>query len=652
MNSDDTTPAGHTPFVPASTVLPDLNIKTLVVGSIFGMVFGSANAYLGLRVGLTVSTSIPLAVISVVVFGALARMKIFRSSTILENNIAQSTGSAASSVASGVIFTLPALFMWGFDPPLVQMMVLAMSGAVLGTLLMIPLRRFLIVKEHGNLPYPEGTASARVLVAADQGGAQARPVFIGMAAGFIYKLLAGFLKLWPDRFHFPVPALPKAEIGSEASPALLGVGYILGYRISAIMVAGGLLSAIVLTPLIAYFGEPLATAIGSHTSIPISQMDAHQIWKYYVKYIGAGAVAGAGIITVARGLPMMYESLSAGLKGLSREGRRAAAAVSTGRRTDRDLPAPVILTGLVLVALAVIVLPYIAGPGSSFGMRLCAAAAVVVFGFLFVTVSSRIVGLIGVSSNPTSGMTIVTLLGTSTAFYLAGWTDMTGRVAALTIGTVVCVAASIAGDISQDLKTGYIIGATPWKQQVGEVVGACLSATVICYVVRLLGEQFTFGSIDLPAPQAALMKTIIDGVLSGDLPWTLVLIGVSLAVVASVMRLPPLPFAVGIYLPLAAMVPVFLGGVLRYAVEERYQGDEEEKTARKEKGVLFGSGLIAGEGLMGIGAAAIAFAMGRTFEGIGPKWSAVTGGIVSFVTLCVIGWLIVRSAVGKNRILK
>jgi len=326
--------------------------------------------------------------------------------------------------------------------------------------------------------------------------------------------------------------------------------------------------------------------------------------------------------------------------------------VSTGRRTDRDLPAPVILAGLVLVALAVIVLPYIAGPGSSFGMRLCAAAAVVVFGFLFVTVSSRIVGLIGVSSNPTSGMTIVTLLGTSTAFYLAGWTDMTGRVAALTIGTVVCVAASIAGDISQDLKTGYIIGATPWKQQVGEVVGACLSATVICYVVRLLGEQFTFGSIDLPAPQAALMKTIIDGVLSGDLPWTLVLIGVSLAVVASVMRLPPLPFAVGIYLPLAAMVPVFLGGVLRYAVEERYQGDEEEKTARKEKGVLFGSGLIAGEGLMGIGAAAIAFAMGRTFEGIGPKWSAVTGGIVSFVTLCVIGWLIVRSAVGKNRILK
>lgn len=655
------------PFIPADQVLKDFNVKTVVVGVLFGSLFGSANAYLGLKVGLTVSTAVPLAVISVVVFQLLR--PVFGRSTILEYNISQTTGSSSSSVAAGVIFTLPALFMWsaegiGSIPSLLKMAVLGATGAVLGILLMIPLRRFLIVKEHATLPYPEGTASAQVLIAAEKGGTRARPVFMGMLFGGLFKFMSGIAHMWPEKFYFDVPKLPRAVFSGEAGPALAGVGYILGYRISAIMVAGGLISALVLTPLIAHFGSSVEAAIlvdGVTTTLTIGQMTAKQVWYNFVRPIGAGAVACAGIITVIRSLPTMVNALTGTLRGLTRKGREAAAAVASGARTDRDLPPWGLGLGLAAVVLVIVGLPFVAGYESGFGMRIVASIAIIFFAYLFVAVASRIVGMIGVSSNPTSGMTIVTLLFTAGIFYALGWTSPTDKITVLTVGTVVCVAASISGDISQDLKTGFLLGATPWKQQIAEIIGAVCSATVICYVVKILGTDpatggSIFGTEAVPAPQATLMKTMIDGVLSGNLPWALILTGAAIAGAAAIMGLPALPFAVGLYLPLATMFPVFVGGVIRYFVQERYQGDTEVKEARREKGVLFGSGLIAGEGVMGVLIAVYAFVTikagwTRWMGPFGEWWekAPLAGNIVAFCILCTIGGLLTFAALKQDR---
>jgi putative OPT family oligopeptide transporter len=655
-------PSSFKPFVPAQSVLKDFNLKTVVVGVLFGSLFGSANAYLGLKVGLTVSTAVPLAVISVVVFRVL--QPLFGRSTILEYNISQTAGSSSSSVAAGVIFTLPALFMWsaegiGSIPSLLKMTVLGATGAVLGILLMIPLRRFLIVREHATLPYPEGTASAQVLIAAEKGGTRARPVFMGMLWGGIIKAASGLAHMWPERFAFDVPRLQKAVFSAEAGPALAGVGYILGYRISAIMVAGGLISALVLTPLIAHFGTGLSATIlvdGVSTTLTIGEMTARQVWYNFVRPIGAGAVACAGIITVIRSLPTMVNALVGTLSGLTRKGRAAAAALSGDARTDRDLPPWGLGLGLGVVVLAIVSMPFVAGYGSGLGMRLVASLAIILFAYLFVAVASRIVGMIGVSSNPTSGMTIVTLLFTAGVFYALGWTSDTHKLTALTVGTVVCVAASISGDISQDLKTGFLLGATPWKQQISEIIGAVCSAVVICYVVKILGTDpetggSIFGTAAVPAPQATLMKTMIDGVLSGNLPWELILTGAAIAGAAAIMGLPALPFAVGLYLPLATMAPVFVGGVIRYFVEERLTGDDEAKQKRKEQGVLFGSGLIAGEGVMGVLIAVYAFLViklgwSRWSGPFGEWWhdAPLAGNLVALAVLAVIGTLIALAA--------
>ncbi len=650
------------PFVAADQVLKDFNVKTVIIGVLFGCLFGSANAYLGLKVGLTVSTAVPLAVISVVVFRLLTPL--FGRATILEFNISQTAGSASSSVAAGVIFTLPALFMWSTEgvgeiPSLVKMVVLAMTGAVLGILLMIPLRRFLIVKEHHTLPYPEGTASAQVLIAAEKGGTRARPVFVGMFWGAAFKAMSELAYLWPGKFAFVLPKLKKAVFAVEVAPALVGVGYILGYRISAIMVAGGFISALVLTPLIAHFGAAFSSSIvvdGNTVDMTIGAMSARQVWYNFVRPIGAGAVACAGIITVIRSLPMMAEALTGTLKGMTKAGRTAARAIAANDRTDRDLPGWALGLGIGLVILVIVALPFVAGEGSSIGMRFVVALAVVFFAYLFVAVASRIVGMIGVSSNPTSGMTIVTLLFTAGVFYALGWTSDIHKMAALTVGTVVCVAASISGDISQDLKTGYLLGATPWKQQISEIMGAIVSATVICYVVKLLGTDpatgaSIFGTEAIPAPQGTLMKTMIDGVLSGNLPWELILTGAAIAGAAAIMGLPALPFAVGLYLPLATMAPVFVGGVIRYFVEERITGDDELKKTRKEKGILFGSGLIAGEGVMGVLIAIYAFLVIKLdfteWHGFFGQWwkEHKTGGnLVAVLVLIVIIVLVLRAA--------
>lgn len=631
------------PYVSTDKNFRDFTFKAVFAGIIFGIVFGSANAYLGLRVGLTISTAIPLAIVAVAVFKLLGPLT--GGSNVLEQNIAATTGSASSSLASGIIFTIPALFMWGFDPSLWQIGTLALLGGVLGVLFMIPLRRFLIVKEHNNLPYPEGTAAAQVLIASDTGGSRAVNVFIGLGVGAIYKFFTAFLKLWPESLHIRLPILKKAELGGEAGPALLGVGYILGYRISAIMVAGGLLSWIGIIPILAYFGEHLSSPLLPATEKLIIDMTPHELWTNYIKFIGAGAVAFAGIITVFKSVPTMYQSLKIGVQELR---RKTGANVAKPIRTDHDLPMGVVFVGVMVVMLGVIITPFVLGIGSNLIVRIVGALCIAVFAFMFVTVSSRIVGLVGVSSNPTSGMTIVTLLGTSLVFAALGWTDAFGKAAALTVGTVVCIASSIAGDISQDLKAGYLLGATPRKQQTAELIGAATSAFGIAASVWLLGRVYEFGTPELAAPQAALMKTVIEGVLQGDLQWGLVLAGAALALTAELLGVPSLPFAVGIYLPLATMTPVFVGGVIRHFVEKTVRTDEE-KADRKERGILFGSGLIAGEGIIGVLVAGYAFVLGKPGGlNIGlPDW---LGQIISLSVFVLLSAFLIHRAVKKTSV--
>ena len=627
------------PYVPEDTPFQDWTIKGVIVGAIFGVIFGSANAYLGLHVGLTISTAIPLAVIAVAVFKVLT--PILGKSSILDSNIAQTTGSASSSLASGLIFTIPALFLWGFNPSIFKMGTLALLGGILGVLFMIPLRRALIVREHGVLPYPEGTAAAQVLISAEEGGAKAKNIFIGLGIGAVYTTCVRFLHLWPEKIHLNLPILKKAKLGGEPMPALLGVGYILGPRIAAIMVAGGLLSWLGVIPLIAYFGENLNLPLFPEKILPIADMNPEQIWDKYIRVIGAGAVAVAGIITVIKSIPTMYNALKMGIKDVRiRKGNTQI----QRKRTQTDLPITVLGIGVLAVITVLILSPQTLGMDTSILVRMIAAVCIAIFAFCFVTVSSRIVGMVGVTSNPTSGMTIVTLLGTSLIFYALGWTDAIGQATALTIGTVVAVSASIAGDISQDLKAGYIIGATPRRQQASELIGVVTSAFAIAAVVWLLGEAFTFGSEALAAPQATLMKTVIEGVLGGDLPWGLVLIGGSFAIVAELLGVPSLPFAVGIYLPLSTMTPIYVGGVLRYFVEKKAGDNAELKKKRGEKGVLLGSGFIAGEGIAMVGVAAYAFIRKAKPEGIGLVWPGHLGDYVSLAAFfCMVAFIIYKS---------
>lgn len=629
----------HEPYVPEKTQFKDITLKAIILGAVFGVIFGSANAYLGLRVGLTISTAIPLAVISVAAFRVLT--PVLGRSTILDANIAQTTGSASSSLASGIIFTIPALFLWGFNPGLFKVGTLALLGGILGVLFMIPLRRFLIVKEHGILPYPEGTAAAQVLMAADKGGAEAKYVFLGLGIGAIFKSFIEILHLWPDKIYLKIPLLKKAKLGGEPTPALLGVGFILGPRIAGIMVAGGLLSWLGIIPLVAYFGEHINIPMFPEKVMSISQMSAEQIWDKYIRYVGAGAVAVGGIITVFRSLPVMFNSLKIGVKEIS---LRKADAASQKKRTETDLPITVLAAGVLIVTLAIIFSSNVIGINTAIFVRLIAALCIVFFAFCFVTVSSRIVGLVGVTSNPTSGMTIVTLLGTSLLFYAMGWTDIFAQATALTVGTVVAVGASIAGDISQDLKAGFIIGATPKRQQTSELIGVLTSAFAIAAAVWLLGKSFSFGSQALPAPQAMLMKTVIEGVLGGNLPWGLVLTGGAFAVVAEILRIPSLPFAVGIYLPLSTMTPIYVGGLVRHFAEKKAGKVEDLKNKKRDKGILLGSGFIAGEGIAMVLVAIYAYIAKAKPKGIGLVWPGNTGDFIALIAfLGLVAYLVIKT---------
>jgi putative OPT family oligopeptide transporter len=574
----------------------EFTLRAALAGIVFGILFGGANAYLGLRVGLTVSTSIPIAVLTVALFRLLGS----RHGVILEANMSQTIGSASSSLASGTIFTIPALFLWGLVPPLWQVAGLAFLGAILGITAMVPLRRLLIVKSAGELPYPEGTACAEVLRATAAESSGGRWIFIGLAVGALIKLALGAAMLIEPSLSAGLPGLPKAEVALEIAPALLAVGYILGYRQSSVMVSGSLISALVLTPLIALVGAGLTAPLFPEATTPIAAMTAGQIWSRYVRYIGAGAVAAAGIVTVLRALPVMSQSFTAVLLGMRRQGTGPDAGGPVPR-TDRDVPGWVVLAGPAIVILALVSIPGLIAGNMSFIPRLAAAVGVGIFGVVFVVVSSRIVGLIGVSSNPTSGMTLVTLLGVALIFVLCGWTDPSARAAILTVGTVVCIAASKAGDISQDLKTGFLVGATPARQQAGQFLGAAFACWAVAFIVLLLGKTYTFGSPELPAPQATLMKTVIDGVLTGSLPWGLVGTGAAFSLSGLLAGLPGLAFAVGLYLPLGSLTPIFLGGVIRRLVEAR----QKEGPKEGDPGILAASGMIAGEGLAGVAIAAL-----------------------------------------------
>ncbi len=582
-------------FVPLTKgeTLAEFTIKAVIAGAILGIVFGAANTYLGLKAGLTISTSIPVAVLTVVAFRVLTSFGIGH--TILESNMSQTIGSASSSVASGVLFTIPALFIWGMSPVWRQITLLTMAGGLIGVLFMIPLRRYLIQGEHGKLPYPEGMACAEVLVAAEGGGRQAAGVFWGLGVGMLFKLITDGFKVVQGTFQVGLGY--KASIAASVSPPLIGVGYILGIRIATVMVAGGALSALIIIPAINFWGAGLAEPVFPETELLIRDMSSGEIWHRYVRYIGAGAVATGGVITLIRSIPTMIESFRL---GVSRITARAGAASEAIDRTDLDLTYKIAGVLLLSVLAVLTLVPGILGYLDSVAVRAIASLLIAVFAFFFVTVSSRIVGLVGVTSNPTSGMTIATLLGTSLIFFLMGWTDLAGKATALMVGTSVCIAASIAGDTSQDLKTGFVLGATPRLQQIGELIGVVTSAGAVCLVVTLLHQNVPggLGGTELPAPQAVLMKLVIDGVLDQNLPWVFIFIGVGIGLVASMFRIPVLAFAVGVYLPLSTMAAVFVGGVTRWVLTRNQEPAEAER--RREEGVLFGSGLVGGGGLTGV----------------------------------------------------
>ncbi len=574
------------PYVPASKVTPELTVTSVVMGIILAVVFGAANAYLGLRVGMTVSASIPAAVIAMGVIRV-----IMRKNSILESNIVQTTGSAGESLAAGAIFTLPALYLWAAEgkmekPGLLEITLIALLGGLLGVFFMVPLRNALIVKEHATLPYPEGTACAEVLLAGEEGGSNASTVFAGMGFAAFFKLIIDGLKAVPGEISFRIKGY-AGEIGTQIYPAVMSVGYICGPKISSYMFAGGILSWLVLIPMIVLFGETLILYPGT---APIGEMFAEggagAIWGSYIRYIGAGALAAGGIISLIKSLPLIVRTFRDAIKGM-----KGGTDVGS-ERTNQSLSMKLVLIAIAILTILVWLVPAI--PVSLLG-----AAIVVIFGFFFATVSSRMVGLVGSSNNPVSGMAIATLLIATVILKITGDTGAHGMRAAIAIGSIICIVAAIAGDTSQDLKTGFLLGATPKKQQIGEILGVVAAALAIGGTLNLLDSAWGFGGDELAAPQATLMKMIIEGVMDGNLPWGLVFLGVFIAIVVEIVGIPVLPFAIGVYLPVQLNACIMVGGLVRLAVDKMKKPEEDKKRITND-GILFCSGMIAGEGLVGI----------------------------------------------------
>ena len=587
----------HKPYISAEQNVAEFSVKAVLLGAFFGLVFGAVTVYLALRAGLTVSASIPIAVLSIAVFKRIGN------STILENNIVQTIGSAGESIASGVVFTIPAfLFISGGEEYFnyLQIMTLAAVGGILGVLLMVPMRRALIVKEHGTLPYPEGTACAEVLIAGEKGGAMAKTVFGGFWIAMGYTILQKIGLFWKETFTFATGAtssFKNAVLSSEVTPEYLGVGYIIGPRIAGIMVSGSVLSWLALIPLLSMF-VPEATVHADLAKLgfaaeKIASMDpAESYYRAYIRYIGAGAVAMAGLMTLLRTLPTIYASVRDSVREMG-----AAKGGVAQKRTERDMPIVWVFVGTLILALILAVLPNL--PMGGFPRSLVTALLVLVFGFFFVAVSSRIVGLIGSSSNPISGMTIATLLGTCLIFLSLGMGGDAYQGAALCVGSIVCIAAANAGATSQDLKTGYLVGATPYRQQIGLVIGVVVSTTIIGLTLLALhhSNMGPIGEKGLPAPQGTLMATIIKGVLSRDLPWGFIFVGAALTLVVQLCGVSGLAWAVGAYLPMSTTFPIFIGGAVRW-VADKLRGKEEESEV--SSGMLFSTGLVAGGSIAGL----------------------------------------------------
>ena len=577
------------PYIPADRVMPELTVTSIVMGMLLAVIFGAANAYLGLRVGMTVSASIPAAVISMGVIRV-----IMKRNSILESNMVQTIGSAGESLAAGAIFTMPALFLWAEEglcdmPSLVEITLIALCGGVLGVLFMVPLRNALIVKEHETLLYPEGTACADVLLAGEEGGANASTVFSVMGLAAAFKFVVDGLKVLPSDVAFAFKSF-KGEIGMEVYPALLGVGYIVGPQIASYMFVGSIIGWMVIIPLICLFGPDTwlyPADVGTTIADLYAAGGAAKIWSTYVKYIGAGAIATGGIISLIKSLPLIITTFRDSIKSM-KGGKNTNTA-----RTAQDLPMQMILFGIVAMILIIWVVPAIP-------VTLLGAAIIVVFGFFFATVSSRMVGLVGSSNNPVSGMAIATLLIATMSIKASGKTGIDGMTAAIAIGSVICIVAAIAGDTSQDLKTGYLLGATPKKQQMGEIIGVVVSGLAIGGVLYLLNAAWGYGGAEVPAPQATLMKMIVEGIMGGNLPWNLVFVGVFLAIALEILRIPVMPFAIGLYLPIYLNASIMIGGVVRMFMDRRKNVDEETKTKQTTDGTLYCAGMIAGEGLVGI----------------------------------------------------
>ena len=611
------------PYVPAEKVTPEITVTSIVMGILLAVIFGAANAYLGLRVGMTVSASIPAAVIAMGVIRI-----IMRKNSILESNIVQTVGSAGESLAAGAIFTLPALFLWAAEgkmdkPSIIEITLIALIGGLLGVFFMVPLRNALIVKEHGTLPYPEGTACAEVLLAGEKGGANASTVFAGMGFAALFKFIIDGLKVVSGEVSAHVKGY-AGEIGTQIYPAVMSVGYICGARISSYMFAGGVLSWLIIIPLIVLFGENsiLYPSVDATVGQLYAEGGAGAIWGSYIRYIGAGALAAGGIISLIKSLPLIVKTFGGAMKSIS------GAGVASQERTARDINLKVVIIAIAILTVLVWLVPAI--PVNPLG-----AVIVVVFGFFFATVSSRMVGLVGSSNNPVSGMAIATLLIATLILKLTGSQGIAGMCSAIAIGSIICIVSAIAGDTSQDLKTGYLLGATPKKQQIGEIIGVIAAALAIGGTLYLLDSAWGFGTDELAAPQATLMKLIIEGVMGGNLPWALVFTGVFIAVVVEIVGIPVLPFAIGIYLPVQLNACIMVGGLVRLVLEKMKRKDEEKKEIIND-GILFCSGMIAGEGLVGILLALLAvFGVSSVIDlsAYIPSGVSKIGGIVLFAVI-------------------
>ena len=633
---------GFKSYIPAEKITPELTVTSIIMGILLAIIFGAANAYLGLRVGMTVSASIPAAVIAMGVIRI-----IMRKNSILESNMVQTIGSAGESLAAGAIFTLPALFLWASDgvmekPNLLEITLIALIGGLLGVFFMVPLRNALIVREHGVLPYPEGQACAEVMLAGEEGGSSASTVFAGMGFAAFFKFIIDGLKVVPGEVSIEGTAKTyPGAIGTQIYPAVMSVGYICGPKISSYMFAGGLVSWLVLIPMIVLFGSSITMYPGTVSVGEIfADSGASGIWSTYIRYIGAGALAAGGVISLIKSLPLIVRTFRDAIKGMSGSKNQNPA------RTAQDLNIRIVLISILLLTLAVWLIPAIP-------ISLLGAIIVVIFGFFFATVSSRMVGLVGSSNNPVSGMAIATLLITTLILKLTGEAGASGMQAAIAIGSIICIVSAIAGDTSQDLKTGYLLGATPKKQQIGELIGVIAAALAIGGTLYLLDSAWGFGTQELAAPQATLMKMVIEGIMGGNLPWGLILIGVFLALFIEILGIPVLPFAIGIYLPVQLNACIMVGGLIRLFFDRMKESDKKKGIIND--GILFCSGMIAGEGLVGIILAILAvFGFGSFIDLSGfinlPTWASQIGSLIVFalIILCLLKFSLWRKTSKKS----